>query len=142
VALTIRFGHASGPRSRRETFMQLISGPPRDVVFGWAQDAARLAMQIYKLPELDAPEREEAVAKLAADDNPTSLEELVDRAAFLVIRGKLGWYRRNQFFGGLVGYCVLMGMPKADAKYLMGLIRTRLRQETPVSGRKWAIFAC
>jgi len=119
----------------------LIAGPPKDVVFGWAQDFAEAAMEIYRL-ELDTPERAPAVAKMRADRTPQTLPELVDLAGSTVLRHKLGWYRRNQFFGGLQAYCVLLGMPKADAAYLLSLIRTRLRQETPVSGRKWAIFAC
>ena len=34
----------------------------------------------------------------------------------------------NQFFGGLQAFCILLGMPKADAQYLMGLIRAKVRQ--------------
>lgn len=108
--------------------MPLIAGPPKDVVFGWARDFAGAAMQIYRLPEADAPEREQAVAKLQADGTPQTLPELVELASSMVLRHKLGWYRRNQFFGGLQGFCVLMGMPKADARYLTGLIQAKVRQ--------------
>jgi hypothetical protein len=112
--------------------MPFISGPPRDVVFGWAHDFADVAMQIYQLPEPDAPEREQAVEKLKADGAPTSLPELVEQAASAVTRHKLGWYRRNQFFGSLQGFCVLLGMPKADAAYLGGLIQAKVRQAAAV----------
>ncbi len=108
--------------------MQLISGPSKDVVFGLAHDAASFAMDIYKLPDLDDEAREQALEKMKAEGAPVTLPELVDRAASEVILRKMGWYRRNQFFGGLQGFCVLMGMAKADATYLMGLIQAKVRQ--------------
>ena len=85
-------------------------------------------MEIYRLPELDAPEREQALAKMQAGGAPQSLPELVDLAASTVLRHNLGWFRRNQFFGALQAFCVLRGMPKADAKYLAGLIQAKVRQ--------------
>ena len=85
-------------------------------------------MEIYQLQEPDAPEHEQAVEKMRAGGAPRSLPELVDLAASTVLRNKLGWFRRNQFFGGLQAFCVLMGMPKADAKYLAGLIQAKVRQ--------------
>jgi hypothetical protein len=103
----------------------LIAGPPKDVVFGWAHDFAEAAMAIYRLPEPDAPER-----KMQAEGTPQTLPTLVDLAAATVLRHKLGWYRRNQFFGGLLAYCVLLGMPKPDAKYLIGLIQAKVRQRS------------
>lgn len=108
--------------------MPFISGPSKDIVFGWAHDFAEAAMAIYQLPEPDAPEREPALAKMRAEGTPVSLEELVDLAASTVLKYGLGWFRRNQFFGGLQGYCVLLGMPKADAKYLTGLIQARVQE--------------
>ena len=108
--------------------MALIAGPPKDVVFGWAHDFAEAAMAIYRLPEAEAPERERTVAKMQAEGTPQTLPELVDLASATVLRHKLGWYRRNQFFGGLLAYCVLLGMPKPDAKYLIGLIQVKVRQ--------------
>ena len=108
--------------------MPFISGPSRDVVFGWGHDFAEAAMEIYRLPELDAPEREQALAKMQAGGAPQSLPELVDLAASTVLRHNLGWFRRNQFFGALQAFCVLRGMPKADAKYLAGLIQAKVRQ--------------
>ena len=108
--------------------MPLIAGPPKDVVFGWAHDFAKAAMEIYRLPEPEAPERELAVAKLQADGTPQTLPELVELASSTLLRHKLGWYRRNQFFGGLQAFCVLMGMRKADARYLTGLIQAKVRQ--------------
>jgi hypothetical protein len=47
-----------------------------------------------------------------------------------VTRHKLGWYRRNQFFGGLQAFSVMLGIPKADAAYLTGLIQAKVRQES------------
>ena len=108
--------------------MPFIAGPPKDVVFGWAQDFAEVAMEIYRLPEQDTPERQPAVAKMQAEGTPQTLPELVDLAGSTVLRHKLGWYRRNQFFGGLQAYCVLMGMPRSDARYLTGLIQAKVRQ--------------
>ena len=108
--------------------MPFIAGPPKDVVFGWAHDFAEAALAIYRSPEPDAPERERAVAKMQAAGTPRTLRELVDLASATVQRHKLGWYRRNQFFGGLLAYCVLLGMPKPDAKYLIGLIQAKVRQ--------------
>ena len=108
--------------------MPLIAGPPKDVVFGWAHDFADAAMAIYRLPEAHVPERKQAVAKLQAAGTPQTLPELVDLASSTVLHHRLGWYRRNQFFGGLQGFCVLMGMPKADARYLTGLIQAKVRQ--------------
>jgi hypothetical protein len=105
-----------------------IAGPPKDVVFGWAHDFAEAAMEIYRLPEPHAPDRDQAVAKMQADGTPQTLPELVDLASSTVLRHKLGWYRRNQFLGGLLGFCVLMGMPKADARYLTKLIQAKVRQ--------------
>lgn len=111
--------------------MQLIAGPSRDVVFGMAQDAAERAMEIYKLPDMEPAERDQAVEKMKAEGAPTTLPELVDSAAAEVTARKLGWFRKNQFFGGLQGYCVLIGMPKADAAYLTGLIQAKVRQGRP-----------
>ena len=108
--------------------MPFISGPSKEIVFGWAQDFAEAAMAIYKLPTPEEPEREAAVEKLHAGGTPASLPELVDLAASTVLKHGLGWFRRNQFFGGLQGFCVLLGMPKADAQYLTGLIQARVRQ--------------
>ena len=108
--------------------MALIAGPPKDVVFGWAHDFAEAAMAIYRLPEAEAPEHERTVAKMQAEGTPQTLPELVDLAGSTVLRHKLGWYRRNQFFGGLQAYCVLMGMPRSDARYLTGLIQAKVRQ--------------
>ena len=85
-------------------------------------------MAVYRLPETDAPARAQAVAKMQAAGTPRTLPELVDLASSTVLRHKLGWYRRNQFFGGLQAFCVLMGMPKADARYLTGLIQAKVRQ--------------
>jgi hypothetical protein len=113
-----------------------ISGPSKDIVFGWAHDFAEAAMAIYRLPETDAFEREPAVEKLRSAGTPTSLPELVDLAASTVLKHGLGWFRRNQFFGGLQGYCVLLGMPKADAQYLTGLIRARARDRSAVEPGK------
>ncbi len=110
--------------------MPLIAGPPKDVVFGWAHDFAEAAMDIYRLPEADASEHAQAVAKMQAAGTPRTLPELVDLASSTVLRHKLGWYRRNQFFGGLQGFCVLMGMPKADAQYLTELIQAKVRQRS------------
>ena len=110
--------------------MPFIAGPPKDVVFGWAHDFAEAAMAIYRLPEPDTPEREQAVVKMQAEGTPQTLLTLVDLAAVTVLRHKLGWYRRNQFFGGLLAYCVLLGMPKPDAKYLIGLIQAKVRQRS------------
>ena len=107
--------------------MRFISGPSKDTVFGWAQDYANAAMAIYGLPP-DAAERERTLETLRAAGTPVSLQELVDLAASTVLKHGLGWFRRNQFFGGLQGYCVLLGMPKADAKYLTGLIQARVRE--------------
>jgi hypothetical protein len=105
-----------------------ISGPSKDSVFGWAHDFADAAMAIYKLPPPDAAEREPALATMRAEGTPVSLQELADLAASTVLKHRLGWFRRNQFFGGLQGFCVLQGMPKADAKYLTGLIQARVRE--------------
>jgi len=119
----------------------LFSGPPRDVVFGMAYDVAEVAREIHRLPELEEPAQKEAVDKLTANGQPTTLPDLVERAATDVVRRKLGWFRRNQFFGGLQGFCILLGMPRPDAAYLISLIKARVKQETPATGRKWAIFA-
>jgi hypothetical protein len=116
--------------------MQFISGPSKDIVFGWAQDFAEAAMAIYQLPAPEAPEREPAVEKLRAGGTPTSLPELVELAASTVLKHKLGWFRRNQFFGGLQGFCVLLGMAKADAQYLTGLIQARVREGSAVEPGK------
>ena len=111
--------------------MPLIAGPTRDVVFGMAQDTAERAMQIYKLPDMDEPEREQAVETMKASGAPTTLPELVDSTAAAVVARKLGWFRKNQFFGGLQGFCILIGMPKTDARYLTGLIQAKVRQGRP-----------
>ncbi len=108
--------------------MQLIKGPPRDIVFGWAHDFAEAAVQIYQLPGAETPEREQAVEKMKAAGDPASLDELVELAASTVLRHQLGWYRRNQFLGSLQGFCVLMGMPRQDAIYLAGLVQAKVRQ--------------
>jgi hypothetical protein len=122
-------GIASGQPSRAsENLVQLISGPPRDTVFGWAHDFAEAAVQIYQLPQPDTPEREQALAKMKAAGDPVSVDEMVDLAASTVIRHGLGWYRRNQFYGSLQGFCVLMGMPRPDAIYLAGLVQAKVRQ--------------
>lgn len=109
--------------------MPLISGPPKDAVFGMAQDFAEVAMQIYRLQDADGSAQEQAVEKLKADGAPTDLPELVDLAASTVIKHKMGWYRRNQFFGGLLGFCVLLGMPRPDAAYLTNLVKAKVRAE-------------
>jgi flagellar motility protein MotE (MotC chaperone) len=106
----------------------LISGPSKDVVFGLAHAAAGFALDIYKLPDLDDEARAKALEKMNAEGAPTTLPELVDRAASEVLLRKMGWYRKNQFFGGLQGFCVLMGMPKGDAAYLTGLIQAKVRR--------------
>ena len=121
--------------------MAFLSGPPRDVVFGMAYDCDEIAREIHRLPELEEPAQQEAVAKLTANGQPITLPELVERAAANIVGNKLGWFRRNQFFGGLQGFCILLGMPRADAAYLVSLIKARIRQETPATARKWAIFA-
>ena len=121
--------------------MPFFSGPPRDVVFGMAYDCAEVAREIHRLPELEAPAQREAVDKLKADGQPATLPDLVERAAADIIRRRLGWFRRNQFFGGLQGFCILLGMPRPDAAYLVSLIKARVRQDIPASARKWAIFA-
>ena len=108
--------------------MPFISGPSRDAVFGMAQDVAGFAMEIYQLSKLAPPEREETVEKMQAGGAPTTLPELIDKAASAVIGQRLGWFRKNQFFGGLQGFCILLGMPKADAAYLTGLIQAKVRQ--------------
>ena len=107
--------------------MPLISGPPKNVVFGWAQEFADVAQEIYRLQDLDDPAREQAVAKLKAEGAPANLEELVDQAASTVVRHKMGWYRKNQFFGGLLGFCVLAGISRDDAAYLITLIRAKVQ---------------
>ena len=107
--------------------MRLISGPPKEVVFGLAQDFAEVAIEIYRLQEQDDPAREQSIGKLKAEGAPTSLSELVDMAGSTVVRQKMGWYRRNQFLGGLQGFCVFLGMPRADAAHLTNLIRAGLR---------------
>jgi hypothetical protein len=119
----------------------LFSGPPRDVVFGMAQNFAELAREIHRLPRLEEPARQEAIDKLTADGQPTTLPDLVERAAANVVGHKLGWFRRNQFFGSLQGFCILLDMPRPDAAYLVSLIKARVKQETPATARKWAIFA-
>ena len=111
--------------------MAFLAGSSRDVVFGMAQDAADRAMEIYKLPDMEPAEREQAVEKMKAEGAPTTLPELVDSAASVVAARKLGWFRENQFFGGLQGFCILIGMPKADAAYLTGLIQAKVRQGRP-----------
>ena len=116
--------------------MPFTSGPSKDIVFGWAQDFAEAAMAIYKLPAPEDPGRDPAVETLRAAGTPTSLPELVELAASAVLQHKLGWFRRNQFFGGLQGFCVLLGMPKADAQYLTGLIQARVRQGSAVEPGK------
>ena len=116
--------------------MPFISGPSKDIVFGWAQDFAEAAMAIYKLPAPEDSGRDSAVEKLRAAGTPTSLPELVELSASAVLQHKLGWFRRNQFFGGLQGFCVLLGMPKADAQYLTGLIQARVRQGSAVDPGK------
>jgi hypothetical protein len=93
-----------------------------------AQDFAEVAMEIYRLQDADGPAQEQVVERLKADGAPTALPELVDMAASTVIKHNMGWYRRNQFFGGLQGFCVLMGMPKAEAAYLRRLIQAQVRQ--------------
>jgi hypothetical protein len=105
-----------------------ISGPSKDVVFGLAHTGASLAMDIYKLPDLDDEERAQALEKMKTEGAPTTLPELVERAASEVILRKMGWYRKNQFLGGIQGFCILMGMPKPDAAYLTGLIQAKVRQ--------------
>ena len=112
--------------------MPLIAGPIRDVVFGMAQHTAERAMQIYKLQDLDERERDQAVESMRASGAPTTLPELVDSVASAVIARKLGWFRKNQFFGGLQAFCILIGMPKADARYLTRLIQAKVRQGRPV----------
>jgi hypothetical protein len=118
-----------------------FSGPPRDVVFAMAYDCAEVAREIHRLPELEEPAQQEAFARLTANGQPITLPELVERAAANIVGNKLGWFRRNQFFGGLQGFCILLGMPRPDAAYLISLIKARVKQETPATGRKWAIFA-
>jgi hypothetical protein len=112
---------------RREPFVPFISGPPKDVVFGLARDFAEAAVEIHRIQDADAPAREQTVERLKAEGGPTTLPELVEMAAATVIRHKMGWYRRNQFLGGLMGYCVLLGMPRPDAVYLADLIKAKVR---------------
>ncbi|HET7680738.1 MAG TPA: hypothetical protein VFK79_11460 [Xanthobacteraceae bacterium] len=107
--------------------MPFISGPSKDVVFGLAQDFAEAAVEIHKMQDADEPARQQTVAELRAEGAPTTLSELVDMAASTVTRHKMGWYRRNQFLGGLLGYCVLLGMPRPDAAYLADLIKAKVR---------------
>jgi hypothetical protein len=135
VAQSRHFGHLQEFHFS-ETCVPFISGPSKDIVFGWAHDFAEAAMAIYRLPAPDAPEREPALAKMRAEGTPVSLEELVDLAASTVLKHGLGWFRRNQFFGGLQGYCVLLGMPKADAKYLTGLVQAKVREGSAVERGK------
>ena len=135
MAQTFHFGHLQKPTTA-ESSVPFISGPSKDIVFAWAQDFAEAAMAIYKLPAPEEAEREAAVEKLRAGGTPASLPELVDLAASTVLKHGLGWFRRNQFFGGLQGFCVLLGMPKADAKYLTGLIQARVREGSAVEPGK------
>jgi hypothetical protein len=105
----------------------LIAGPPKDVVFGWAHDFAEAAIEIHKVHDADEAAKAETAEKLRAGGGPGNLDELVEMAVDAVRRHELGWYRRNQFLGGLLGYCVLLGMPRNDAHYLKDLIKARLK---------------
>jgi hypothetical protein len=130
VAEQARFGQGQRAIRRWRFFVPFIAGPPKTVVFGWAQEFAEAAIELYRLPQDDTAAREQTLEKMRGKGTPTSLEELVDLAATTVTRHKLGWYRRNQFFGGLQAFCVMLGMPKADAAYLTGLIQAKVRQES------------
>jgi hypothetical protein len=121
--------------------MPLFGGPSDHVLLTTARGIASEYAAISSLTNALGPS-DDIVASLkkerAAQGRPRSKDEIAQMAADVIRQYKLGWFKRNRFFGMIEGSLRAMGVDRQDARYLKGLVEIYWHKNNYISARQEA----
>jgi hypothetical protein len=100
----------------------MFTGPSRRNTIKMAQEIASYAMQIRILGKVNGPEKAKLIEQMKANGVPTTMRQLIEAAASVAAKQKMGRLRKNQYLGAIQGHLVNMGMSDLEATSLKNTI--------------------